>query len=281
MKGERTAIIGVGLLGGSLGLALKRRHGARVVGWNHRASSRRKASKLMSVAPTLPAALEGAKTVVLCAHSGSIASFLKGILPLLSPKTLLLDVSSVKGEIVREASRVPGAKDHFVPCHPMAGKEKSGPSYADPDLYRGRIVFLTPLKGSSRDLVQRASHFWRSVGAVPLVLTAGTHDRLVAMTSHLPHLLSGALMNLYSSRAKTQPLLGSAVGTGFRDMTRIAGGSPSMWTDIMRMNSKEVLSLLFAYRRTLGKLEKELRKGTSGRWKTFFEKARSGRESLR
>lgn len=281
MKVERTAIIGVGLLGGSLGLALERRKGARPVGWNHRASSRRKAAKLMPLAPTLSKALEGAKTVVLCAHSGSIGPFLKGILPLLSQKTLVLDVSSVKGAIVREAALVPRAKYHFVPCHPMAGKEKSGPAHADPDLYRGRIVFLTPLKGSPRDLVQRASRFWRSVGAVPVVLPARTHDRLVAMTSHLPHLLSGALMNLYSSRAKTQPLLGRAVGTGFRDMTRIAAGSPSMWIDIMRMNSKEIVSVLSVYRKTLGKLEKELRKGTSGRWKAFFERARSGRESLR
>lgn len=281
MKGERTAIIGVGLLGGSLALALRRRKGVKLVGWNHRASSRRKAAKLMTVVATLSQALEGARNVALCAHSGSIGPFLRGILPHLSRGTLVMDVSSVKGEIVREASQVPGAKGCFVPCHPMAGKEKSGPSHADPDLYRGRIVFLTPLKGSPRDLVQRASRFWRSVGAVPIVLPAATHDRLVALTSHLPHLLSSTLMNLYSSKARTQPLLARAVGTGFRDMTRIAGGSPSMWTDIMRMNSREVLSVLSLYRRTLWALERELRKGRSGRWKAFFERARTGRETLR
>jgi len=280
MKGDRTAIIGVGLLGGSLALALKRRKGVHLIGWNHRPSSRRKAARILPVAPSLEAALEGSSTVVLCAHSGSMGAFLKRWVPSLGKGTLVMDVSSVKGAVVREASRVKGAMDHFVPCHPMAGKEKSGPANADAGLYRGRVVFITPLKGSPRPLVMRAVRFWKGVGAHPVILPTVVHDRSVALTSHLPHLLACSLMDLYGARSKRDPLLHKAVGTGFLDFTRIAGGSPAMWSDIMRLNAPEVRRALSDFRKNLVILERELRRGKDGTWTVFFERARARREAL-
>src|ERR1041384_2894960 len=147
MKNPKVAIIGVGLLGGSLALALKKR-GARLVGWNHRAASRRKAAKILPVAPSFEKAVQGADVIVLCSHTGNVVAPLRELKPFLMPQTLVMDVSSVKGEVVPQAARVPGMKDHFVPCHPMAGKEKSGVLHADAALYKGRFIFLTPLPGS-------------------------------------------------------------------------------------------------------------------------------------
>jgi prephenate dehydrogenase len=277
---QKIAIIGVGLLGGSAALALRNKKKVRLVGWNHRASSRKKAAKLLRVAGRLEEAVEGADLVLLCSHSNSIASFLQRTAPLLSPSALVMDVSSVKGEVVREAAEVPGANRFFVPCHPMAGKEKSGPAHADAGLYRGRVVFITPLPQTPKALVQRAFRFWRSLGAVPLVVDAKVHDRQVALTSHLPHLLACALVDLYGAREKETPKLRRSVGSGFRDFTRIAGGNPDMWGDIVELNRNEIRLVLSRYRRILRILEKNLREGRGAFWKGFFQRARNVREKL-
>lgn len=276
----KVAIIGVGLLGGSLALALKKKGGFRLVGWNHRPSSRRKASKLLPVASTFEEAVRGSDIVVLCSHSGSIKPVLNQLKSLIGPQTLILDVSSVKGQVVEDAKKIAGMNRHFVPCHPMAGKEKSGPGAADAYLYQGRFVFVTPLPKTSFSLLNSTKSFWKKVGAVPAVLDAKIHDRNVALTSHLPHLLASALMNLYESRQSGKAAMRQAVGSGFRDFTRIAGGNPAMWADILEMNSKEIKNYLSAYRETLALLERKLGKGHRSFWLSFFEKARDGRESL-
>ncbi|HJT23728.1 MAG TPA: prephenate dehydrogenase/arogenate dehydrogenase family protein, partial [bacterium] len=190
-------------------------------------------------------------------------------------------VSSVKGQMVREARTISGMSRHFVPCHPMAGKEKSGPAYADPLLYLGKYVFITPLPGNPRALVEKAVRFWKKVGAVPVVVDSKIHDKGVALTSHLPHLLASAMMKLYGSHQGKSPLFSQAVGSGFRDFTRIAGGNPAMWRDIVEMNAVEIKSFLSQYRRQLGQLEKNLKKGKGRYWLSFFEKARELREKLK
>ena len=278
---RKIAIIGVGLLGGSLALALKKRGEKGLVGWNHRASSRKKASRLLPVAPTFEKAVEGAEVIVLCAHSASMGPVLKHLQGLIPPHALIMDVSSVKGEVARQAGRIKGMSRHFVPCHPMAGKEKSGPAFADGNLYHGKIVFVTPLPGSPSALVKKAVGFWKKVGAVPVVANPSAHDQAVALTSHLPHLLACALMELYGRKAGASPLFEKAVGSGFRDFTRIAGGNPQMWRDIVEMNSGEIQSILAQFRKELGDMERNLKKGKSRYWLSFFEKARTLREKLK
>lgn len=277
---SKIAIIGVGLLGGSLALALKKRGEKNLWGWNHRASSRRKAAKLLPVASTFEKTVERADVIVLCSHSGSIGPVLRQLTPLVGETALIMDVSSVKGQVVREATAISGMSRHFVPCHPMAGKEKSGPAYADPFLYQGKYVFITPLPGNPPALVQKATRFWKRVGAIPVVVGAKAHDKGVALTSHLPHLLASAMMNLYGSQQGNLPLFSQAVGSGFKDFTRIAGGNPAMWRDIMEMNAAEIKSFLSQYRRQLGELEKNLKNGKGRFWLSFFEKARESREKL-
>ncbi len=273
-------IVGVGLLGGSLALALRKKKDVQLVGWNHRASSRKKASRLIPVADSFEKATQNADIIVLCSHSGSISESLRRLVPLIRPHTLIMDVSSVKGEVVREANRISEMGRHFVPCHPMAGKEKSGPSFADPELYEGRIVFITPLPQNAKSLVQQAFRFWKKVGAVPVVTDPLIHDRSVALTSHLPHILASALMELYGQNQGRTPVFKKAVGSGFRDFTRIAAGNPSMWGDIVTMNAGEIKKFLSRYRRRLGELEKNLKKGNASYWLNFFEKSRTFREKI-
>jgi prephenate dehydrogenase len=277
---QKIAIIGVGLLGGSLALALKKRGEKGLVGWNHRASSRKKASRLLPVGPSFERTVEDADIVVLCSHSGSIGPVLRQLTPLIHENSLIIDVSSVKGELVKEAQRIPGISKHFVPCHPMAGKEKSGPANADPLLYREKYVFITPLPKNPRRLVRKAAQFWKKVGGIPVMINAKEHDKGVALTSHLPHLLAAAMMNLYGRIQRNSPVFQKAVGSGFRDFTRIAAGNPAMWRDIVEMNSNEIRSILSQYRRNLEKLERNLKKKKNRYWLFFFETARDFREKL-
>jgi prephenate dehydrogenase len=277
---KKIAIIGVGLLGGSLALALKKK-GIELVGWNHRPSSRKKASRLLTVVPTLEKAIQGADVILLCSHSSTVLPLLKQIGGLIKSQTLIMDVSSIKGKIVQEAQAVKGLENHFVPCHPMAGKEKSGSGFADARLYQGRTVFITPLMKNPKVLVQKAVQLWKGVGAIPILLKAQTHDQYVALTSHLPHLLASAYVQLYGVQARRSKSLSAAAGSGFKDFTRIAAGNPAMWSDILEMNSKEVIYFLSQYRRQLGQLEKQLRKGSKSFWLSFFEKGKIIRENLK
>lgn len=163
----------------------------------------------------------------------------------------------------------------------MAGKEKSGALNADSVLYQGKIVFITPLPRSPKGLIRRAVQFWKGVGAVPAVLDPRTHDKNVALTSHLPHLLASALMHYFGAQKKRNRSIDQAVGSGFRDFTRIAAGNPAMWSDIVEMNASEIRSFLSQYRRQLTALEKNLKKGKRRFWLSFFERARALREHLK
>jgi len=186
-----------------------------------------------------------------------------------------MDVSSIKGQIVRAAQAIKGLENHFVPCHPMAGKEKSGSGFADADLYQDHTVFITPLSKNPKVLVQKAVRFWKSVGAIPVLLNAKTHDQYVALTSHLPHLLASAYVQLYGLQAKRSKTISTAAGPGFKDFTRIAAGNPAMWSDILEMNSEEVIIFLNQYRRQLTALEKQIRRGSKKYWFLFFRKRKN------
>ncbi len=277
---KKIAIIGVGLLGGSLARDLGKKKGLSLVGWNHRASSRRKARSLMPVAKSFEEAVGNADVALLCSHSKAVLEALPVLLNHPHPPSLVMDVSSVKSRIAEGASRLRGAAKFFVPCHPMAGREKSGVQWAVPDLYKNKIVFITPLKGTPASLLRKAATFWKGVGGIPVVLKASRHDRYVALTSHLPHLLASALVNLFEDHAVRDPGYRRAVGSGFRDLTRIAGGNPSMWADILAMNRDEVRVFLRQYLSRLKILSKALGTRKPSAWKKYFELTRRRREAL-
>jgi len=279
-KKTLVSIIGIGLLGGSLALALRKRGGFRLVGWSPSASTRRKARRCLEVVPTIEEAVNGAGIVVIGSPSAAVVPVLRRILPALGKDTLVMDMASVKASIVREAARLKDILRHFVPCHPMAGKEKSGVSHADPDLYRDRKVFLTPIPRTPKTLLRRARSFWRQVGAHPIVMDARTHDARVAMTSHTPHLLACALTELYGKALRRDPGIRLAVGTGFRDVTRIAASSPAMWTDIVELNAPEIRRNLSTLKAWIARREKDLRTGRRSGWNRFFSKVKAVRERL-
>jgi prephenate dehydrogenase len=191
-----------------------------------------------------------------------------------------MDMASVKGAVAAGARRLQGANRHFIPCHPMAGREKSGVRFADAELYRGRRVVLTPLPGTPRALRSRAFALWRKTGAVLCVMGARVHDSRVAITSHLPHLLACALTESFGEALRKDPGVRLVVGTGFLDVTRIAASSPAMWSDIVALNAPEIRRRLSALRRRLASLERSLGPGRSSRWGRFFARTKAVREGL-
>jgi prephenate dehydrogenase len=279
-KQKKVAIVGVGLLGGSLALALGKQKDLSLVGWNHRSASRKRASRLLRMSKDMDGAIRNSDFVLLCTHSNEIVSLLPKIPDLASPDALIMDVSSVKNEIAQKAARFSWAPYHFVPCHPMAGREKSGPENADAKLYEGKVVFVTPLPKTPESVLKRAVEFWRRVGAKAVVLSPERHDEYVALTSHLPHLLAAALVDTYGKYKQKNPIIERAVGSGFRDTTRITGGNPAMWADILQMNSHKIGFFLSLYRKKLLELENKINKKNSKDWKNYFEKVRKTRNKL-
>ncbi len=267
-------------MGGSLALALRGEKKFKLLGWNHRPGSRKRAAKLLPMARTLGEALQGADIVLISTHSGEVVPLLPEISRTAAPDALIMDVSSVKSQIVNQASKLSWAPYHFVPCHPMAGKEKSGPENAERDLYFGKVIFISPLPGTPRAVLNQAVFFWRQVGALPVILSADRHDEFVALTSHLPHLLASALVDVYGTYQKSNPRVKRALGTGFRDSTRVAAGSPAMWADILGMNGQKIAFFLSRYREKLLELEKKLRNKNGGEWRRYFEKVKKIRKDL-
>lgn len=280
LKKTIVSIIGIGLLGGSLARALQKRGGSRVVGWSPSRKTRQKASAFMTVRPTLEGAILNSDVIVIGSPSAQVVPLLKQILPRVKPGTLIMDMASVKGTIVQEAQRVTGALTHFVPCHPMTGKEKSGVGYSDPTLYVGKKIFITPMAKTQGPLLIAAMNFWKKVGGIPHVMKAGDHDRRVAMTSHVPHLMACALIECFGAEVRKDPATRDAVGSGFKDMTRIAASSPGMWVDIVEMNEREIKGRLTILMKILSRMKKDLGAGRRKKWEQFFSKVRELREKL-
>lgn len=247
---QRVAIIGLGLMGGSLGLALrKRRNAPFVCGYARRAETRRLAIKMGAVDEVFATPQEAvrlADIVVVCTPVLSIAALAGKCVPVLRPGAVVTDVGSTKQYLLKQmtALRVP-----FIGSHPIAGSEQNGLEVARADLYGGTVVILTPGKNSDPGAVKRLSAFWRSVGARTTVMRAGEHDSLIAATSHLPHLLAAMLArHVAQVRSNKTAVL---CGGGFRDTTRIADGSPAMWHDVIVTNAPAVRRELSRFMRLL------------------------------
>jgi prephenate dehydrogenase len=188
---------------------------------------------------------------------------LKSIRDVIEPGMLIMDVGSTKRDVVDAARRV--LKDriaHFVPAHPIAGKEVAGIDHADATLYRGRQVILTPLPQTDADLVQRATDVWAAVGCQVLRMTPENHDAAFAAVSHLPHLLAFAFFNAITSQPAGREFL-TLAGPGFRDFTRIAASDPAVWRDILSANREEVLRQSQRFRQALDAFEHVMRSGNA------------------
>jgi prephenate dehydrogenase len=251
---ERVAIIGVGLIGGSLAAALKQRHLAgKVIGIGRHAETveQARALGLIDTAATDIAVCAQADLVVLAVPVAQTHTMLAQLLPHLRTDALVTDAGSTKQDVVAAARAVLGERiNQFVPGHPIAGKEVNGPAAAEAELYVNKRVVLTPLPENTPQSVQRIEALWQAVGARVSRMSPAQHDAVFGAVSHLPHLLAYALVAQIAACADAQTKL-SYAGGGFRDFTRIAASSPEMWRDVFLANKDAVLAELDAYEATL------------------------------
>ena len=263
MHFRKITIIGVGLLGGSIGLAARSRRLAReVAGFVRRTASLKDCEKTGAVdyaTTDLLAAVSNADLVILCTPLSQMRPRVVEMLPALKRGAMVTDVGSVKTSVVRELeSLVQKSGAHFVGSHPMAGAEKTGVGAARADLFVNAVCVVTPAKQSNAAAVRKVEQFWKSLGARTLRLGPEQHDLLVSRSSHLPHIVAAALANLVLAPAR--PEFQSAVcANGFRDTTRIASGSPEMWRDIALANRKNLARSLDAFISELQKFQRVLK----------------------
>ena len=283
MRWKKIAIIGVGLLGGSIGLAArKRRLVGEIAGYVRREASIAECEKFaaMDYATTdLLAAVSGADLVILCTPLAQMRSLVQQMLPALKRGAIVTDVGSAKAGVVKEICgliRMAGA--HFIGSHPMAGGEKMGVRAAKADLFVNAVCVVTPTKNSNPAALRRVEQFWKSLGARTLRLTPEQHDLLVSRSSHLPHVVAAALANwvLDPARPKAQAQL---CASGFRDTTRIASGSPEMWRDIAIANRNNLVKSLDDFISGLQKFQSVLKKSDSKAISKFLETAKARRDN--
>ncbi|MCS6787253.1 MAG: prephenate dehydrogenase/arogenate dehydrogenase family protein [Thiobacillaceae bacterium] len=248
---RRLAILGVGLIGGSLALALKRTALVEtVVGYGRGRDNLELALRqgvIDALADTPETAVAGAELAVLAVPVGSMPWLMQRIAPVLAPDAVLTDVGSTKQDVVAAAEAHLGPRlARFVPGHPIAGAEASGVAAAHADLFRGKEVILTPLPHTDPLALERVQAMWQGCGAQVLRMPPALHDRIFAAVSHLPHLAAFALMDELAGRDEAELYFRHA-GSGFRDFTRIAGSHPEMWRDIALANRAALVAELDAY----------------------------------
>ncbi len=275
---EKIVIFGVGLIGGSFALALRKANAiGGVVGFGRSAATLQQAQQLGIIdrIGSDPAAEVGdADLVLLATPVGQMAEIMARIAPHLGAYTLVTDGGSTKSDVVAAARANLGDRiAQFVPAHPIAGAEKSGAGAAQADLYQNKKVVLTPLPENSKDAVARVRQAWELCGAVVSELTPEQHDAVFAAVSHLPHLLSFALVHDLAQRDNRDLLL-SFAASGFRDFTRIAASSPEMWRDICLANREALMDELGSYMQELETLHEALAEADADALEQTFRAAR-------
>lgn len=278
---NKLAIFGVGLIGGSLALAL-RQAGlvGEIVGVGRSAGNLNEALRrgVIDRAESIAAeAVKGADMVLLAVPVGQMGSIMEAIAPHLEAQTVVTDAGSTKCDVVALARQhLPAHLAHFVPAHPIAGAERSGASAASADLFQGRNVVITPMAEIDPAAVRTVRTMWQGCGAAVREMSPQAHDEIFAAVSHLPHLLSFALVDEIASRANGEELF-SYAASGFRDFTRIAGSSPEMWRDICLANRAALLLELDAYRAQLDRLRALLEQDDGAALEQVFDHARAAR----
>ncbi len=256
---DTVAIVGVGLIGGSIGLALRRRGLAgRIVGIGRRAASLRQARQCQSVDTTttnMAKGVEGADLVVVCTPVGRIVEHVQTVAQHCPAGALITDAGSTKLAIVEELEASSDSEAHFVGSHPLAGSEKAGPLSAREDLFDNRTVVVTPTRRTNAEAAANVEDFWKSLGAHVVTMSPRAHDEALAAVSHLPHLIAAALAG--ATPEKLLPL----AATGWRDTTRVAAGEVEIWQDILLQNREPVLKSLDKLEKWLAKYRAALERG--------------------
>lgn len=281
----RVALIGIGLIGSSLAHVIRRKTLAgEITGYARSEATREKALELGLVDRIFSTAAEAVKDadlVILCSPVGTYGALAAEIGPALKPGAILTDVGSVKGAVVRDVLPHVPAGVHFIPGHPIAGTEQSGPESGFAELFINRWCIVTPLPDSQSDAVDHLVAFWRACGSNVEIMTPEHHDLVLAITSHLPHLIA---YNIVSTAADLEEVTSSEVikysAGGFRDFTRIAASDPTMWRDVFLNNKDAVLEMLGRFSEDLSALQRAIRWGDGDMLFDVFTRSRQIRRSI-
>jgi prephenate dehydrogenase len=284
---KRVAIVGVGLIGGSLGMILRRKKLAdEVVGIGRRVENLKAAVELGAIDRYVSDPKEGVKAadlVVLATPVDTYEQHLRDWAESLSAGTVVTDVGSVKGLLVERAEALMARRVHFVGAHPIAGKEKTGVAAGSDTLFQGARCILTPTSSTDRSALATVRALWESAGSIVLDMDPYLHDKILGAVSHLPHVAAFALVNtLADVRDDGIPELDLAghSGGGLRDTTRIAASSPEMWRDIFLWNRDNIVAFIEAYERRLGELKRLIHAGDGAGIEKELEQAKREREQL-
>lgn len=282
---DRVALIGIGLIGSSLAHAMrKQKLAGEITGYARSEATRAKAMEIGlvdKIFPTAAQAVKDADLVILCSPVGTYGELAREIGPVLRSGAILTDVGSVKGAVVRDVlPHVP--KDvNFIPGHPIAGTEQSGPESGFAELFINRWCILTPLPDSEPGAVERLTEFWQACGSNVELMTPEHHDLVLAITSHLPHLIA---YNIVSTAADLEEVTSSEVikysAGGFRDFTRIAASDPTMWRDVFLNNKDAVLEMLGRFSEDLSALQRAIRWGDGDMLFDVFTRSRQIRRGI-
>jgi cyclohexadieny/prephenate dehydrogenase len=282
---NRVALIGVGLIGSSIARAAKAQGAAgSIVATAHSAATRKRIAELGiadQVVETNAAAVEGADLVIISIPVGACGPVAAEIAPHLKPGAIISDVGSVKGSVVRDMAPHLPKNVHFVPAHPVAGTEYSGPDAGFAELFVNRWCILTPPDGTDPKAVEKLAEFWRLIGANVETMAPDHHDLVLAVTSHLPHLIAYTIVGTADElEAVTRSEVLKFSAGGFRDFTRIAASDPTMWRDIFIANKEAVLEMLGRFNEDISSLTKAIRKGDGDALFEHFTRTRAIRKGI-
>lgn len=282
---DRVCLIGLGLIGSSIGAGIHKFGLAKHVSGYARSAATRKIARELgfvdSVHETAAQAAKDADLVIICAPVGAMESIAKEIAPILKPGCIVSDVGSVKKAVI--AAIAPHMPDHvdFIAGHPIAGAEKSGPESGFPELFIDRWCILIPTGNAKDSAIEKLQLFWQGLGSSVEFMTPDHHDSVLAIVSHLPHLIAYSIVSTASDLEKvTQSEVIKFSAGGFRDFTRIAASDPTMWRDVFLTNKDAVLEMLGRFSEDLSALQKQIRQGDGEAMFDLFTRSKETRQSI-
>ncbi len=280
---KNIAILGYGLMGASLALALKKRgFTGRIYGYARREETRSQALAHGAADEAFadPAdAVRNADIVVICVPIWTIAKLAEQIVPALKPGAVVTDVGSTKSELLKLLCPLfKSSPAHFIGSHPIAGSEKTGIEAGNPDLYDGRLCIVCPVESTPAEADALVTDLWKSAGSEVVELSPDEHDAMLASTSHLPHMIAAALSRAVAHGNPAEKA--DFCGTGFKDTTRVASGSADMWVDIIDTNRDALAAEIGRFDEELQGLIQILRSGSDGDIRTWLEDARDDRDEI-
>jgi cyclohexadieny/prephenate dehydrogenase len=282
---ERVALVGIGLIGSSLCHIMRREKIATHIAGFAQSEKTRATAKRIGLVDSIHAdaadAVRDADLVILCVPVGAMATVAAAMKPALKPGAIVTDVGSVKCAVVRDVGPHIPQGAHFIPGHPIAGTEQSGPESGFAELFHNRWCILTPLPGADPQAVEKLQAFWRACLSYVDVMTPEHHDMVLAITSHLPHLIA---YNIVATAADLEEVTDTEVikysAGGFRDFTRIAASDPTMWRDVFLNNKDAVLEMLGRFTEDLASLQRAIRWGDGDTLFDLFSRSREVRRNI-